>query len=137
MLRRKAIFAFGLASVVTVLCLPVADAQTHNAATEEQQQTQEEVAERARALLDRFTNRQPEQPTETTSVPMEEAPMEETFDPGPVETFTEAQNLEEPVDYLPDSGFGLSITGIALGLTTLKHHKRIAKHLEKFQKTTA
>lgn len=130
MLRRKALFAFTLASVVTVLCLPVAQAQEemHDAATEEQQQTQEEVAERARELLDRFTNRrQPAEPADTT-----ESPTDEAFDAGPVETFTDAQELDKPVDYLPDSGFGLSITGIALGLTTLRHHKRLSKHIRKF-----
>lgn len=129
---------FGLATVVLFMQAPIVQAQMHDAATEEQKKNQEEVAERAKELLQRFTNTSTEQPTQPTE-PVEQPvqPEKAPFDPGPVQPFAETQTMDEPVSYLPDSGFGISVTGLALGLTTLRHHKRLTQKFIKLQQKFA
>ena len=140
----KNLSRLGLAGIALTMAMPIVHAQEHNAATAEQQQNQAEVAERAKQLLDRFTSKHPEQADQPTQVQETPEPAQtsapdpmETFDPGPTEPFAQTQGLEEPVGYLPDSGFGISLAGIALGFTTLKHHKRLTKHIHTLQKRTA
>ena len=146
-------------AILTVAALVAIDTQVLYAQeTDEQDQINADLAERARNLVERFTQQREEpdgvtaEPTEgieekslsdkNENEPVEIEPMEEPepmelpeplepFDPGPMETFTDAHDLEEPVDDLPDSGFGLSIAGVALGLTAVKQRKRLSKYVRK------
>ncbi len=99
------------------------------APTAEQQATQEDVADRTRELIERFTQQRMDEtgPPESVEEVTEEVTEEELFDPGPVESFTESQGLQKPVDDLPNSGLGFPIVGLALSITALKYRKKFRK----------
>jgi len=121
------LFGFGL-----VLMAPAAHAYRiedvmHRAAGPQQQQTQAEVIQRARELLEQMEHA--EQQESAVPPQLEPLPSGQEFDMGPVEPFAQTQQLEEPVENLPGSGFGISLGGLALGVTFLRHHKRLSKYV--------
>jgi hypothetical protein len=127
-----------LGAIFTTLMLVVLDSPRLLAqnASSEQEQTQADVAERARDLLERFTQQRDtmgEATESTKGIPQEIDTIEpeEPFDMGPVETLSESQGLDEPVEDLPDSGLGIPITTLALGLTVARHRKKLSRFFQK------
>ncbi|MBT3293513.1 hypothetical protein HOD24_00920 [Candidatus Peregrinibacteria bacterium] len=103
-------------------------APEYSVTQEEQTETQEDIAERTRDLIDRFTQQrsgsnQPTEPTQETVLD------QEPFDVGPTESFSEAQGLDDDVSDLPSSGFGFSITTIALIFSVFWYRRKIFQFL--------